>query len=104
MTFKNPVGLAAGFDKNAEYIDLMAKLGFGFIEVGTLTPLPQPGNAKPRSFKLTNEEIYCCVRSTNAEHQTSVLAPMHFQYFGQRAPASKDCRYAARVVPMALLL
>ena len=48
--------MAAGFDKNAEYIDLMSKLGFGFIEVGTLTPLPQPGNAKPRSFRLTKEE------------------------------------------------
>ncbi|MDB4832319.1 quinone-dependent dihydroorotate dehydrogenase [Methylophilaceae bacterium] len=56
IKFENPVGLAAGFDKNAEYIDLMAKLGFGFVEVGTLTPLPQPGNAKPRSFRLTNEE------------------------------------------------
>ena len=56
IKFENPVGLAAGFDKNAEYIDLMAKLGFGFIEVGTLTPLPQPGNAKPRSFRLTKEE------------------------------------------------
>ena len=53
---KNPIGMAAGFDKNAEYIDLMSKLGFGFIEVGTLTPLPQPGNAKPRSFRLTKEE------------------------------------------------
>ena len=56
IKFENPVGLAAGFDKNAEYIDLMAKLGFGFIEVGTLTPLPQPGNSKPRSFRLTKEE------------------------------------------------
>ncbi len=54
--FDNPVGLAAGFDKNAEYIDIMSKLGFGFIEVGTITPLPQPGNTKPRSFRLTNEE------------------------------------------------
>ena len=56
IKFENPVGLAAGFDKNAEYINLMAKLGFGFIEVGTLTPLSQPGNVKPRSFRLTNEE------------------------------------------------
>ena len=56
IKFENPVGLAAGFDKNAEYIDLMSKLGFGFIEVGTLTPLPQLGNAKPRSFRLTKEE------------------------------------------------
>lgn len=56
IKFENPVGLAAGFDKNAEYIDLMSKLGFGFVEVGTLTPLPQPGNPKPRSFRLSKEE------------------------------------------------
>lgn len=52
LTFKNPVGLAAGFDKNAEYIAEMANLGFGFIEVGTVTPLPQPGNPQPRMFRL----------------------------------------------------
>lgn len=56
IKFDNPVGLAAGFDKNAEYIDLMSKLGFGFIEVGTITPLPQPGNPRPRSFRLIKEE------------------------------------------------
>jgi dihydroorotate dehydrogenase len=55
IEFKNPVGLAAGLDKNAEYIDCLDKLGFGFIEVGTLTPKPQPGNPKPRSFRLTKE-------------------------------------------------
>src|ERR1700712_2180853 len=47
LKFKNPVGLAAGFDKNAELIAEMANLGFGFVEVGTVTPLPQPGNDKP---------------------------------------------------------
>jgi dihydroorotate dehydrogenase len=52
LKFKNPVGLAAGFDKNAEVISEMANLGFGFIEVGTVTPLPQPGNPKPRMFRL----------------------------------------------------
>ena len=56
IKFENPVGLAAGLDKNAEYIDIMAKLGFGFIEVGTLTPRAQPGNTKPRSFRLTKEK------------------------------------------------
>ncbi len=55
LTFKNPVGLAAGFDKNAEYIEDMAKLGFGFIEIGTVTPKPQPGNDKPRMFRLVND-------------------------------------------------
>ncbi len=52
LTFKNLVGLAAGFDKNAEMIAEMANLGFGFVEVGTVTPLPQPGNDKPRMFRL----------------------------------------------------
>src|SRR6202012_3009166 len=52
LKFKNPVGLAAGFDKNAELITEMGNLGFGFVEVGTVTPLPQPGNQKPRMFRL----------------------------------------------------
>lgn len=50
--FPNPVGLAAGFDKDARLIDELAALGFGFIEIGTLTPKPQPGNDKPRLFRL----------------------------------------------------
>ena len=52
LTFPNPLGLAAGLDKNGEYIDALAALGFGFIEVGTVTPRPQPGNPKPRMFRL----------------------------------------------------
>ena len=52
LEFPNPVGLAAGLDKNAEHIDALAALGFGFIEVGTVTPRPQPGNPKPRLFRL----------------------------------------------------
>ena len=54
-TFYNPVGLAAGFDKNADYIKAMAALGFGYTEVGTVTPRPQPGNPKPRLFRLIEE-------------------------------------------------
>ncbi|MFA6041827.1 MAG: quinone-dependent dihydroorotate dehydrogenase, partial [Methylophilus sp.] len=52
INFPNPVGLAAGLDKNAAVIDGMAALGFGFIEVGTVTPRPQPGNPQPRLFRL----------------------------------------------------
>src|SRR6185503_1797787 len=51
----NPVGLAAGFDKNAAVPDAMAKLGFGFVECGTVTPRPQAGNPKPRLFRLTED-------------------------------------------------
>lgn len=54
-TFHNPIGLAAGFDKNAEYIKAMPALGFGFTEVGTVTPKPQNGNPKPRLFRLIEE-------------------------------------------------
>ena len=53
LRFPNPTGLAAGLDKNGEYIDALAKLGFGFIEIGTVTPRPQPGNPKPRLFRVT---------------------------------------------------
>lgn len=56
IDFPNPVGLAAGFDKNGEHIDLMAALGFGFIEVGTVTPRPQPGNPAPRLFRIPERE------------------------------------------------
>ncbi|MFT3933196.1 MAG: quinone-dependent dihydroorotate dehydrogenase [Chitinophagaceae bacterium] len=52
LTFKNPVGLAAGFDKNALYLNELEALGFGFVEIGTVTPLPQDGNEKPRLFRL----------------------------------------------------
>jgi dihydroorotate dehydrogenase len=56
LDFPNPVGLAAGLDKNAEYIDAMGALGFGFVEVGTVTPKAQPGNPKPRLFRLPEKE------------------------------------------------
>lgn len=52
LTFPNPVGLAAGLDKNGEHIDALFALGFGFVEIGTITPRPQAGNAKPRLFRL----------------------------------------------------
>lgn len=56
LQFKNPVGLGAGFDKNAKWVDELATLGFGFIEIGTVTPKPQDGNPKPRLFRLVEDE------------------------------------------------
>lgn len=56
LRFENPVGLAAGFDKDAKLIDELACFGFGFIEIGTLTPQPQPGNEKPRLFRLPKDQ------------------------------------------------
>lgn len=55
ITFPNPVGLAAGLDKDAVLVDEFASFGFGFIEIGTLTPIPQPGNPKPRMFRLPKD-------------------------------------------------
>jgi len=56
LDFPNALGLAAGLDKNGEYIDALAALGFGFIEIGTVTPRPQPGNPKPRMFRLPDAQ------------------------------------------------
>ena len=56
LNFKNPVGLGAGFDKNALYLNELEMLGFGFVEIGTVTPKPQPGNDKPRLFRLPKDK------------------------------------------------
>ena len=56
LKFKNPVGLAAGFDKNGKYLNELENLGFGFIEIGTVTPKPQPGNPKKRLFRIAKDE------------------------------------------------
>lgn len=56
LEFENPLGLAAGLDKNGDYIDPLGALGFGFIEIGTVTPRPQPGNPKPRLFRLPEHQ------------------------------------------------
>lgn len=56
IKFPNPVGLAAGFDKDARWVDELSCLGFGFVEIGTVTPQPQPGNEQPRLFRLPEDE------------------------------------------------
>ena len=56
LNFKNPIGIAAGFDKNAEVPDALLRLGFGFVEIGTVTPLPQAGNPRPRVFRLDADQ------------------------------------------------
>ena len=55
LTFPTPVGMAAGFDKNGEVPDALLRLGFGFVEIGTVTPVPQPGNPRPRAFRLLED-------------------------------------------------
>jgi dihydroorotate dehydrogenase len=85
LTFENPVGLAAGMDKNGAHIDALASLGFGFLEIGTTTPRPQPGNPKPRMFRLSahqavinrlgfnNEGVDALVRNVERARYRGVL-------------------------------
>lgn len=82
LKFKNPVGLAAGFDKNAEYVDELADLGFGFIEIGTVTPKPQPGNDKPRMFRLTSDEAL--INRMGFNNQGVDVAATHLKYIKKR--------------------
>ncbi|HEX8443533.1 MAG TPA: quinone-dependent dihydroorotate dehydrogenase [Allosphingosinicella sp.] len=74
LSFPNPVGLAAGFDKDAEVYDRMLGLGFGFAEVGTLTPLPQAGNPKPRLFRLEEDRAIINRLGFNNGGQSAALA------------------------------
>lgn len=74
LNFQNPLGLAAGFDKNAEVPDAMMKQGFGFVEVGTVTPLPQAGNPRPRLFRLTEDEAVINRMGFNNEGLEAVKA------------------------------
>ena len=71
ITFPNPVGLAAGFDKNAKYLNELEVLGFGFVEIGTVTPLPQPGNPKPRLFRLPKDNALINRMGFNNEGATA---------------------------------
>jgi dihydroorotate dehydrogenase len=72
LSFPNPVGLAAGFDKHAEAIDGALGLGFGFVEIGGVTPLPQPGNARPRVFRLAEDEAVINRYGLNSEGMEAV--------------------------------
>ena len=74
LTFPNPVGLAAGFDKNAEVPDPLFRLGFGFVEVGGVTPQPQPGNPRPRLFRLDADEGVINRLGFNSEGAEAVAA------------------------------
>ena len=74
LDFPNPVGMAPGFDKHAEAPDALLGLGFGFVEIGTVTPLPQPGNPRPRMFRLAPDEAVINRLGFNSEGETAVLA------------------------------
>ena len=74
LCFPNPIGLAAGYDKNAEVADAILSLGFGFTEIGTVTPLAQPGNPRPRIFRLTADEAVVNRFGFNSEGHGASLA------------------------------
>jgi dihydroorotate dehydrogenase len=73
LNFPNPVGMAAGFDKNAEVPDALLRLGFGFVEVGTVTPRPQEGNPRPRLFRLERDEAVINRMGFNNDGERAVL-------------------------------
>jgi len=82
LSFPNPVGLAAGFDKNAEVPRAMLRLGMGFTEIGTVTPLPQPGNPRPRIFRLTANEAV--INRLGFNNQGLAVAKMRLQNMPRR--------------------
>ena len=73
LNFPNPVGMAAGFDKNAEVPDALLRLGFGFVEIGTVTPKPQSGNPRPRLFRLERDEAVVNRMGFNNDGAEAVL-------------------------------
>ena len=73
LNFPNPVGMAAGFDKHGEVPDALLRLGFGFVEVGTVTPLPQGGNARPRVFRLPDDGAVINRLGFNSDGAPTVL-------------------------------
>ena len=94
LRFPNPIGLAAGFDKNAEVYGPMLNLGFGFVEVGTLTPRPQAGNPKPRMFRLEQDRAVINRLGFNNEGQEPALKRLRRQWgdgiVGVNVGANKD--------------
>ena len=92
LDFPNPVGLAAGFDKDAEVFAPLLGLGFGFVEVGTLTPRPQAGNARPRLFRLAEDEAVINRMGFNNRGQEEAAArtvhavPQFHPYWSEATP------------------
>lgn len=111
LHFPNPVGLAAGLDKNAEHVDSLSQLGFGFVEVGTVTPRPQPGNAPKRLFRIpeaqalinrmgfNNHGVECFVTNLRASRFRGILGVNIGKNFDTPIErALEDYRYCLRAV------
>ncbi|MDA8852224.1 quinone-dependent dihydroorotate dehydrogenase [Hyphomicrobiales bacterium] len=95
LNFPNPVGIAAGFDKNAEVAENLINLGFGFSEVGTVTPNPQPGNPKPRIFRLKDDEAIINRLGFNSDGFDQVktrLGKINDSIIGVNIGANKDSK------------
>jgi dihydroorotate dehydrogenase len=84
ITFPNPVGLAAGLDKDGKHIDALAALGFGFLEIGTVTPRPQAGNPKPRMFRLTEAQAIINRMGFNNDGVEACVARVRRSQFWQK--------------------
>lgn len=89
LVFKNPIGLGAGFDKNASYLDELCVLGFGFVEIGTVTPLPQSGNEGPRLFRLPKDKAVINRMGFNNDGAT-VIAERLKQWRGKAGTPNRD--------------
>ena len=91
LDFSNPLGLGAGFDKNGEVVDAILRLGFGFTEVGTITPLPQAGNPRPRLFRLDRDRQQSTVSASPAKDMRRVTraSPCAPQRPGNRRDQSR---------------
>ena len=95
LNFPNPIGMAAGFDKNAEVPDALLRLGFGFVEIGTVTPRPQVGNPRPRLFRLDRDEAVINRMGFNNDGAEAVLRRLasranHGGIVGVNVGANKD--------------
>jgi dihydroorotate dehydrogenase len=84
LTFGNPIGIAAGFDKNGEVVTPLFGLGFGFVEVGSVTPKPQPGNPRPRLFRLTEDRAVINRMGFNNEGTAAMAARLRTRPQGQK--------------------
>ncbi len=86
MELVNPVGLAAGYDKNAVVVDALTRAGFGFVEVGAVTPMPQPGNPRPRVFRLSEDRAVINRYGFNNEGMEAAAARLTRRERGQPVP------------------
>jgi dihydroorotate dehydrogenase len=101
LPFKNPIGLAAGFDKNAKYLNELEALGFGFVEIGTVTPLPQDGNPTPRLFRLPKDKALINRMGFNNEGVEVVVERLRSWQFAKRQRLAKKSSQIENHLPTA---